>query len=121
MEKRNQRQPAGKRGASGLVAGYSLLPGVPDEMIDASGQVRPGWLPLISALDEMGPSEAAARFDRADQYLRDAGVFYRKYDSADGKDRAWPLAHLPLIIEEAEWQRISRGLMQRTLPALLCL
>ncbi len=113
MEKRNQRQPAGKRGASGLVAGYSLLPGVPDEMIDAAGQVRPGWMPLISALDDLGPAEAAARFDRADQYLRDAGVFYRKYDSAEGKDRAWPLAHLPLIIEEAEWQRISRGLMQR--------
>ncbi|MDB5542066.1 MAG: hypothetical protein JWQ89_3793 [Devosia sp.] len=112
MDKRNQRQ-VNKRGASGLVADYRLLPGVPDEMVDAGGNIRPGWGPLISALDELGPVELATRFERADQYLRDAGVYYRKYDGAEGKERAWPLAHVPLILDESEWLTITRGLTQR--------
>lgn len=103
------KPPAGP----GIVADYQLLPGVPDEMIDPSGKLRPGWDKLMSAFDALGPAELAARFDRADQYLRDAGVFYRKYDGAEGKERAWPLAHIPLLINEADWLRISRGLTQR--------
>ncbi len=112
MEKRNQRQ-ARKRGAPSLVADYRPLPGVPDEMVDAAGNVRPAWSQLIGALDELGHDEVAGRFERADQYLRDAGVYYRKYDGAEGKERAWPLAHVPLIIEEDEWRDITRGLTQR--------
>ena len=30
-----------------------------------------------------------------------------------GKERAWPLAHVPLIIDEAEWAKITHGLTQR--------
>ena len=113
MEKRNQRQPAKKRGIPGLISGYRLLPGVPDEMIAPSGAIRPAWEGLIGALDELGAEEISSRFERADQYLRDAGVYYRKYDGAEGKERAWPLAHVPLIIDEADWVGISRGLTQR--------
>lgn len=112
MDKRNQRQ-ARKRGEPSLVADYKLLPGVPDEMIDAGGHIRPAWAPLISALDELGHEELGGRFERADQYLRDAGVYYRKYDGAEGKERAWPLAHVPLILDESEWLTITRGLTQR--------
>jgi len=112
MNKRNQRQ-ARKRGAPGLVANYRPLPGIPDEMMDPSGAIRPGWLSLINALDDLGGDEMASRFERADQYLRDAGVYYRKYDGAEGKERSWPLAHVPLIIEESEWQTITHGVTQR--------
>ena len=95
------------------MADYRLQPGVPDEMIDPAGNIRPGWAHLMSAFDQLGPTELAARFERADQYLRDAGVFYRKYDGAAGKERAWPLAHIPLLIDEADWALISNGLVQR--------
>jgi uncharacterized circularly permuted ATP-grasp superfamily protein/uncharacterized alpha-E superfamily protein len=82
-------------------------------MIDPDGNIRPGWSELMSAFDALGPTELAARFERADQYLRDAGVFYRKYDGAEGKERDWPLAHVPLLIDETNWSRISAGLVQR--------
>jgi uncharacterized circularly permuted ATP-grasp superfamily protein/uncharacterized alpha-E superfamily protein len=110
MEKRIQRP---NRPGPSLIADYRLLPGVPDEMIDPAGNIRPGWSTLMAAFDQLGPTELAARFERADQYLRDAGVFYRKYDGAEGKERAWPLAHVPLIIDESEWGLITRGLTQR--------
>jgi uncharacterized circularly permuted ATP-grasp superfamily protein/uncharacterized alpha-E superfamily protein len=75
--------------------------------------IRPGWSDLLAGFDELGTEGLTARFERADQYLRDAGVFYRKYDGAAGKERAWPLAHVPLIIDEDEWQTITHGLVQR--------
>lgn len=96
-----------------LTSGYAQKPGVPDEMLDEDGTVRPAWRELMAAFDALGPTELADRFERADQYLRDAGVFYRKYDGAEGKERAWPLAHIPLLIDEAEWAKISSGLVQR--------
>jgi uncharacterized circularly permuted ATP-grasp superfamily protein/uncharacterized alpha-E superfamily protein len=113
MDKRNQRQTSKPAARPSIAADYRLLPGIPDEMMDATGQIRPGWTDLLSGFDELGTDGLSARFERADQYLRDAGVFYRKYDGAAGKERAWPLAHVPLIIDEDDWARISRGLVQR--------
>ena len=113
METWNQRQQANARGANSLLASYRLIPGVPDEMIGPDGTIRPAWAGLIRSLEGLGAEELAIRFERADQYMRDAGVFYRTYDGMDGNERAWPLAHVPLIIEETEWASISRGLTQR--------
>ncbi|MEO6013874.1 MAG: circularly permuted type 2 ATP-grasp protein [Devosia sp.] len=113
MDKRNQRQTPEKPKRPGLAEGYRLLPAIPDEMVDAEGKIRPGWSQLLAGFDELGPDGLSERFERADQYLRDAGVFYRKYDGAAGKERAWPLAHVPLIIDEDDWQEITRGLVQR--------
>jgi uncharacterized circularly permuted ATP-grasp superfamily protein/uncharacterized alpha-E superfamily protein len=113
MDKRNQRQTPKKASRPGIAADYTLLSGIPDEMKDAEGKIRPGWTDLLAGFDELGPEGLTDRFERADQYLRDAGVFYRKYDGAAGKERAWPLAHVPLIIDETEWAHITRGLVQR--------
>jgi uncharacterized circularly permuted ATP-grasp superfamily protein/uncharacterized alpha-E superfamily protein len=109
----NQAQPVRQPTGPGLIADYRLLPGIPDEMIDPAGNIRAGWTTLIGAFEQMGAAELTARFERADQYLRDAGVFYRKYDGAQGKERGWPLAHVPLIVDESEWLLITHGLTQR--------
>src|SRR5690349_17082646 len=113
MNKRKQRPNPRKPARTGIAADYALHPGVIDEMKDAAGNIRPTWTDLLAWFDELGPEGLTARFERADQYLRDAGVSYRKYDGAAGKERAWPLAHVPLIIDESDWARISRGLVQR--------
>jgi len=96
-----------------LVAEYRPFDGVPDEMVDADGKPRPVWKPFIAALDALGAEELSRRFARADQYLRDTGVYYRVYDKAGAAERAWPLAHMPLLIDEREWQAITAGLIQR--------
>ncbi|MEO7222922.1 MAG: circularly permuted type 2 ATP-grasp protein [Devosia sp.] len=113
MDKRNQRQSPKKPTRPSIAAGYRPASSIPDEMMDANGKIRPVWTDLLAGFDELGPEGLSARFERADQYLRDAGVFYRKYDGAAGKERAWPLAHVPLIIDESDWAHITHGLMQR--------
>jgi uncharacterized circularly permuted ATP-grasp superfamily protein/uncharacterized alpha-E superfamily protein len=111
--RQHQSGPDATAELPGLVAGYRPLAGIPDEMMDAEGNIRPGWRELIDAFEALGTEELTARFERADQYLRDAGVFYRKYDGAEGKERAWPLAHVPLLLDESEWTDITEGLVQR--------
>jgi uncharacterized circularly permuted ATP-grasp superfamily protein/uncharacterized alpha-E superfamily protein len=93
--------------------GYAALHGVADEMLDADGQIRPVWRKLIAHLNRMPMRELHERFARADRYLRDAGVFYRTYDGKDNGERNWPISHLPVMIDEHEWEAISRGLVQR--------
>lgn len=98
--------------ASRLLAGYRPLPGVADELVDAAGNVRPVWRPFTDYLSKMKPEELARRIDQGDQYLRDAGVFFRQYGE-ESTERAWPLSHLPVMIHESEWKTISDGLIQR--------
>ena len=115
MDARSSRRAskaAAERGPS-LVAHYRPLPDVRDEMVDASGAPRPAWRQFIAALDGLGTQELTRRFARADQYLRDAGVYYRVYDKAGAAERTWPLAYVPLIIDEGEWRQIAAGLTQR--------
>lgn len=113
MAKGNHKKLRGKPQIHSLLEHYQPIDGVVDEMVDTSGNPRPAWRNFIEALEELGPEKLAQRFARADQYLRDAGVYYRVYDKAGANEREWPLAHVPLLIEEKEWADISAGLVQR--------
>ncbi len=50
---------------------------------------------------------------RGEQYLHDAGVYYRHYGKGDLGSRNWPLSHVPVILAEREWATLSAGLIQR--------
>jgi len=95
-----------------LLAGYRPLPGVSDELLDAQGQVRPVWRNFIAHLAKMPAEDISRRLDLGDQYLRDAGVFFRQYGE-DQTERSWPLSHIPIQIHETEWLAITEGLVQR--------
>ncbi|MBI1361023.1 MAG: hypothetical protein GC155_12155 [Alphaproteobacteria bacterium] len=99
--------------AEPLLENYRPLPGVSDELLDANGQVRPVWRDFIDYFARMGPQEVAERFARGDQYLRDAGVFFRQYGQSGSTERAWPLNHVPVLIHDSEWKTICEGLIQR--------
>jgi uncharacterized circularly permuted ATP-grasp superfamily protein/uncharacterized alpha-E superfamily protein len=104
-----------------LLSGYKPLPGTFDEMIDRDGRVRAHWQPLLTLLAALGEKEINRRFAAADRHLRDSGVFYRVYEDPSGAERPWPLSHVPLLIEPAQWQTLKAGLVQRAelLEALL--
>ncbi|KQV66188.1 circularly permuted type 2 ATP-grasp protein [Rhizobium sp. Root1220] len=92
---------------------YAPFPDVADEMVDNTGAIRPVWQRFIRHLEEMPERELTERFARADRYLRDAGVFYRAYGSTGTGERSWPLSHIPVLIDEREWEALSAGLVQR--------
>ncbi|MFN4056657.1 MAG: circularly permuted type 2 ATP-grasp protein [Roseinatronobacter sp.] len=96
-----------------LLHGYTPQPGVADELLTPDGQMRPVWAPFIRALDALTPDDIAARFARGEQYLRDAGVYFRLYSGGPAQERDWPLSHVPVMIAQAEWDSICAGLSQR--------
>jgi uncharacterized circularly permuted ATP-grasp superfamily protein/uncharacterized alpha-E superfamily protein len=96
-----------------LLANYANATGGRDEMLDAQGRVKPVWGAFMSHICSLGTDELTKRFARGNQYLRDAGVLYRQYDESVSTEREWPLSHIPVILTEAEWAHIAKGLTQR--------
>src|SRR5580704_7383644 len=90
---------------------YARLPGIPDEYIGQDGAPRAAWTRFFDAFAALAPADIERRFAAADRHLREAGVTYRA--PGESADRLWPLSHLPLIIDEAEWQQLSAGIAQR--------
>jgi len=84
-----------------------------DEMMMPDGSVAPVWQSFIAYLSGLTAEQTATRFSRGDQYLKDAGVYFRQYDDGQADVRDWPLSHIPVILAEAEWQQIVDGLTQR--------
>ena len=97
-----------------MIGDYQLLPGACDELVDASGNMRSHWRPLISALSELGPEGVSDRFEAADRHMRDSGVFHRIHgDDPAATERAWPLSHLPLVLGHDEWELLKAGMIER--------
>ncbi len=105
--------PAQQESFFNFLAGYRTVAGVPDELMDGEGQIRPAWAKLIEILHGLAPADVDKRVQRGKQYLRDAGVFYRRYGPQDTAEREWPLSAMPVVIDEGEWQQISTGLIER--------
>jgi uncharacterized circularly permuted ATP-grasp superfamily protein/uncharacterized alpha-E superfamily protein len=91
--------------------GYAPLSGIPDEFIGADGARRPHWTRLLDSLAALGPDEVTQRFAAADRRIRNRGMSYRV--QGETSERVWPLSRMPLLIPEAEWREIARGVAQR--------
>ena len=96
-----------------LLAGYAPVPGVADELFERSGAMRRVWRPFVEKFLQLEPGDIPQRFERANQYLRDAGVYYRQYSNDVLAEREWPLSHIPVVLHESEWSGICEGLAQR--------
>src|SRR5216683_2014448 len=101
----------GNRRVAQWTRGYARLPGIPDEYIAQDGTPRPVWTRFFDAFAELTPADIERRFGSADRHLREAGVTYRA--PGETADRLWPLSHLPLLIDEADWPQLTAGIVQR--------
>ena len=101
----------GQRRMAQWTRDYARLPGIPDEYIGQDGAPRAVWTRFFDAFAALSPADIERRFASADRHLREAGVTYRA--PGETADRLWPLSHLPLIIDEADWQQLTAGIVQR--------
>src|SRR5438876_1219231 len=106
----NKARP-GQRRMAQWTRDYARLPGIPDEYIGQDGVPRAAWTRFFDAFAALAPADIERRFASADRHLREAGVTYRA--PGDTADRLWPLSHLPLIIDETDWQQLTTGIAQR--------
>ncbi len=101
----------GHRRVAHWTRGYARLPGIPDEYMAQDGTPRAVWTRFFDAFAELSPGDIERRFGSADRHLREAGVTYRA--PGETAERHWPLSHLPLLIDEADWQQLAAGIVQR--------
>ncbi len=101
----------GNRKVAQWTRDYARLPGIPDEYIAQDGAPRAVWTQFFDAFAALSPAEIDRRFGSADRHLREAGVTYRA--PGETADRLWPLSHLPLLIDETDWQQLTAGIVQR--------
>lgn len=84
-----------------------------DELVSASGEDRPGWQKMVSAINTLGAEELDKRQADARRLLRENGVTYTVYGDPHGRNRVWELDPIPLVLEVADWAHIETGLKQR--------
>jgi uncharacterized circularly permuted ATP-grasp superfamily protein/uncharacterized alpha-E superfamily protein len=111
--RRSGRQPdaAAAERLAGWLRDYRSFEGIPDELLDRTGNVRDYWLDFLGDVADYGDEEFVNRFSLATRHIRDTGVSYRVY--GEDAERSWPLNPLPLILPESEWQHIAAGVEQR--------
>ena len=85
-----------------------------DEYFSASDQPRKALQPLLSSLGALGLDELNRNHAAAGMLLKRLGATFRLNDSGSrGGERILPFDPLPRLIDQADWQRLERGLIQR--------
>lgn len=113
------RAGAGTSGASGATAPAVAAVRRYQEMTGTARELRPGWIELAQVLDALGESGLAELDLSVERLLEDDGVIYTpiagQYDGGPATPQRWRLDPLPLVVEDAEWQRLEAGLIQRSM------
>ncbi|HWF55250.1 MAG TPA: circularly permuted type 2 ATP-grasp protein [Solirubrobacteraceae bacterium] len=93
---------------------YRPLPGLYDEMVDASGQPRAHWSFLASAFADLGTRELHRRQAEAARLLDQDGVVYNVYgEGSAAARRRWRLDPVPTVMSSREWESIESGVIER--------
>jgi uncharacterized circularly permuted ATP-grasp superfamily protein/uncharacterized alpha-E superfamily protein len=99
--------------AASIAADYRPAPGSYDELLGAAGTVQPHWLPLLSALDALGPQACQDRFERLNMRVRETGIAHDLFADANGPAPPWRVDFMPVIFPAAEWRVLEAALIQR--------
>jgi len=108
----NQEHTAAVKPADPVAAYRQRRQGL-DEMLDAQGRLRPAWRRLGQYVERLGADELRRRQSEIDRRLREDGATYHVYGSPEGPQHPWKLDAVPLLIDDAQWQSVARGLQQR--------
>lgn len=84
-----------------------------DEMLDATGKVRPHYRRFREMLQSLSSKEFNVKRQSVDLAFLRQGVTFNVYGDSAGTEKIFPFDLLPRIIPATEWDMIERGLAQR--------
>ena len=96
-----------------LLAGYGAAAAGFDEMLAADGTVRPHWRAFVDRFAAMGAEGRTAAGESTRRLLRESGIAFNVYADPDDRAHAWRLDLVPVILPDAEWDRLAAGILQR--------
>lgn len=85
-----------------------------DELITDTGKPRVAARRAVNMLQSLAKDEMSARRTAAELAINDMGISFTVYSEGENIDRAWPFDIIPRIIPGRDWERVRRGLAQRT-------
>ncbi len=84
-----------------------------NEMLDASGNIRPHYQAFAQWLSEQPAESMIERQVEADLNFRRVGITFSVAGDADGNERLIPFDLIPRIIPADDWRVLDKGLKQR--------
>lgn len=97
-----------------LLADYArACSGAHDELIDASGEVRPHWQTFVAALAALPVAEQAQRAERLNRRVREMGIAHDIFADPASPGKRWEVDLVPLIFSSTEWQALEKAIIQR--------
>ena len=85
-----------------------------DEMATDQGKIRPHWERLAKYYEQIGSVRLGQFHGEVGRQLRENGVTYNVYGDPNGMNRPWILDPVPMVFSSDEWEKIEKGLVQRT-------
>jgi uncharacterized circularly permuted ATP-grasp superfamily protein/uncharacterized alpha-E superfamily protein len=83
---------------------------------DSARSISAPWQSFLAPLDKVAHAREAdlnTRMANLQRQVRDNGITYNVYASADQPQRPWSLDLFPLMLGHSDWQQIEAGVMQR--------
>ncbi len=84
-----------------------------DELMDASGEVRPHWSRFLASLSELPAAEQTHRAERLNRRVREMGIAHDIFADPTQPGKRWEVDLVPLIFSSSEWRFLEAALMQR--------
>jgi uncharacterized circularly permuted ATP-grasp superfamily protein len=84
-----------------------------DELIDGQNVPRRRAELLVRAIESLPEGNLLHRQRVSEQAMRDMGITFNVYGSAEGTERIIPFDIVPRIIDGGEWDAVETGLKQR--------
>ncbi|MEM8941555.1 MAG: circularly permuted type 2 ATP-grasp protein, partial [Pseudomonadota bacterium] len=85
-----------------------------DELITPNGTPRQVARPAVRLLENLSGDDLDARRAAAELAIREMGISFTVYSEAGNIDRAWPFDLIPRVITAREWNKVRKGLEQRS-------
>ncbi|MGW0035667.1 circularly permuted type 2 ATP-grasp protein [Gordonia sp. NPDC003376] len=86
-----------------------------DEMLDASGAIRPAWDELVAGYGLRGDARLRAAAAQLSTAASDEGVVYNAVVDKQTVPRSWQIDAVPLIIDGVEWAGLEKAVIQRSM------
>ncbi|MGE9296356.1 MAG: circularly permuted type 2 ATP-grasp protein, partial [Puniceicoccales bacterium] len=84
-----------------------------DEWMSAQGRIAEHWNKFFGNLAEAGEQDYRQREDQLERIIAENGITYNVYSEPENLNRLWKMDAIPLLLEQAAYERIAAAQAQR--------
>ena len=85
-----------------------------DEYITSKRSVRKHIKKIGNFFESLTLNELKDLDSATESAIKSLGINFRIYSETGSEERSWPLDFIPRIIKKSEWDKVSKGLKQRS-------